>query len=135
MKYVTEIFNLWPPKSEQFKTLVFYKYLDKLGDNNLLTNILITQKRFVLLLILEAHRLSTIFMFTTDIVTLNDMSVNFLLYKVLKPSRKDRPLGKFEYRAYKDEKFGQEKNCLFPSKRVAKENLDREARKKILCNF
>lgn len=82
MKYVTEIFNLWPPKSEQFKTLVFYKYLDKLGDNNLLTNILITQKPFVLLLILEAHRLSTIFMFTTDIVTLNDMSVNFLPNKI-----------------------------------------------------
>lgn len=74
-------------------------------------------------------------MFTTDIVTLNDMSVNFLLYKVLKPSRKDRPLGKFEYRAYNDEKFGQEKNRLFPSKRVAKENLDREARKKFFAIF
>lgn len=52
-------------------------------------------------------------MFTTDIVTLNDMSVNFLLYNVLKPSRKDRPLGKFEYRAYEDEKFGQEKIVCF----------------------
>ena len=90
----------------------FNKYLDKLGDNNLLTNILITQKLIVLLLMPEAHRLSTIFMFAIDNVTLNDMSVNFLLNKLLKHTKKDRSRGKFEYRAFKDEKFGKEKKYV-----------------------
>ena len=80
----------------------YFKYLDKLGDNNLLTNILLTQKLIVLLLMLELHRRSTIFMCTIGIVTLNDLSVNLLLNKVLKHSRNTKQLGKFEYRAYKD---------------------------------
>ena len=38
---------------------------------------ILTQKLFILGLLVEAHRLSTICMFTVDNVTLNDMSVIF----------------------------------------------------------
>lgn len=44
-------------------------------------------------------------MSTVEIMTLNDMSVNFLPKKELKNSKKGRLLWKFKYRAYKKKKF------------------------------
>ena len=54
---------------------------------------------------LGKHRLSTIFMFTGDNETLNDMLVTFLPNKGPKLSRKGRPKGKFQY------KSGKNKSC------------------------
>ena len=35
-------------------------------------------------------------------MVLNNLSVTFIPTEVLKHSKKDKPLGKFEYRAYED---------------------------------
>ena len=43
-------------------------------------------------------------MSTVEIMTLNDMSANFLPKRELKNSKKGRLLWKFEYRAYKKKK-------------------------------
>lgn len=63
-------------------------------------NTLRTQKRVVLLLLLEVLRFSAICVFTVENVTLNEMLTNFLAKKVRKYSSKGKPLGKFQYRAY-----------------------------------
>ena len=81
---------------------ILLRYFERLRDNTLLTNLTLTKKLILQLLLLEAHKPSTICMFTVDNMTLNDMSVTLLPNKVLKHSRKGRPQGKLEDRIYKD---------------------------------
>ena len=68
----------------------------------MLSDIILTRKVIILLLLLGAHRLSTIKLFSINNMVLSDLSVTFIPTEVLKDSRKSKPLDKFEYRAYED---------------------------------
>ena len=106
-KYMTSIFNLRPPKpklSFVWVVDVLLRYFEQQGDNVLLSDVILTQKLIILLLLLGAHRLSTITLFSINIMVLNDLSVTFIPTEVLKHSRKGKPLDKFEYRAYDKDK-------------------------------
>ena len=69
----------------------------------MLSDIILTQELIILLLLLGAHRLSTVKSFCINNMVLNDLSVTFIPSEVLKHSRKCNPLDKFEYKAYEDE--------------------------------
>ena len=71
----------------------------------MLSDIILTQKLGILLLLLGAHRLSTIKLFCINNMVLNDLSVTFMATEVLKHSRKGKYLDKFEYRAYVDKRL------------------------------
>ena len=97
-KYVTGIFTLRPPKPKL--TFVWYvdilfRYFEQQGDNFLLSDTILTQKLIILLLLLGAHRLSIIKLFSINNMVLNYLSVIFMITEVLKHSRKGKPLDKF----------------------------------------
>ena len=94
-KYLTGIFNLRPYID------ILFRYFEQQEDNCLLSHVMSTQKLIILLLLLGAHKLSTIKLFRINMV-LNDLSVPLISTEVLKYSRKDKPLDKFEYRADED---------------------------------
>ena len=103
--YMTGIFNLRPPKSKLslvWDVDILFRYFEHLGDNCLLSEKNLTQKLLVLLLLLGAHRLSTIKLFSINNMVLNDLSVTFLPIDVFQHSRKGKPRAKFEYRTYED---------------------------------
>ena len=107
-KYMTGIFNLRPPKpklSFVWDVDILFRYFELQGDNCLLSDIILTQKLIILLLLLGAHRLSTIKLFCINNMFLNDLSVTLIPTEVLKHSRKGKPLHRFEYRAYVDKKL------------------------------
>ena len=92
-KYMTGIFNLRPPKpklSFVWDVDILYRSFEQQGDNCLLSDIILTQKRIILLLLLGTHRLSTIKLFCINNMVLNDVSVTFLPTEVLKHSRKGK---------------------------------------------
>ena len=65
-KYLTGIFNLRQPKpkiSSQWNVGILFKYFEQQGDNCLLSEIILTQK-LIILLLLGVHRLSTIKLFS-----------------------------------------------------------------------
>ena len=102
---MTGIFNLRPPKpklSFVWDVDILFRYFEQQGDNCLLSDIILTQKLIILLLLLGAHRLSTIKLFSINNMVLNDLSVTFIPTEVLKHSRKGKPLHKFEYSTYED---------------------------------
>ena len=104
-KYMTGIFNLRPPKpklSFVWDVDILYRSFEQQGDNCLLSDIILTQKRIILLLLLGAHSLSTINLFCINNMVLNDLLVTFIPTEVLKHSRKGKPLDKFEYRTYEN---------------------------------
>ena len=104
-KYMTGIFNLRPPKpklSFVWDVDILFRYFEQQGDNCLLLDIILTQELINLLLLLGAHRLSTIKLFSINNMVLNDLSVTFIPTEVLEHSRKGKPLDRFEYRAYDD---------------------------------
>ena len=107
-KYMTGIFNLGPPKpklSFVWDVDILFRYFEQQEDNCLLSDITLTQKLIILLLLLGAHKLSTIKLFSINNMVLNDLSVTFIpTDEVLKHSRKGKPLDKFEYRAYDKDK-------------------------------
>lgn len=81
-------------------------YLGTLRDYGTITHkFILNQKLTVLLLLLGARRLRAIRIYTIDIMTLNDMSLIFLLNKSLKDCKKCRLPEKFEYRVYNDKKL------------------------------
>ena len=58
-KYMTGIFNLRPPKPKQsfvWDIDILFRYFEQQGDNCLLSDIILTQKLIILLLLLGAHR-------------------------------------------------------------------------------
>ena len=102
-KYVTEIFNFKTPKlkpSNVWYVDILLRYLYRLGDNTLLTNIILTETycsgataRSTQTQLLEAPRLSTICMFTINNVTYG-MSIKVLPNKVSVHSKKGQTTGK-----------------------------------------
>ena len=74
-----------------------FRYFEQQGDNNPLSDKLLTQNRIILLLLFGAHRFGTIKLFSVSNMVSNDLSVTFTTTKVLKYSRKGKPLEKFEY--------------------------------------
>ena len=80
-------------------------YFEQQGDNNSLSDKLLTQKLLILLLLLGAYRISTVKLFSVSNMVLNDLSVTLIPTEVLKHSRIDKPLGKFEYISYTDKKL------------------------------
>ena len=81
---------------------ILFRYFEHHGYSYLLSEINLTQKLIVLLLLVGAHRLSTIKLFSIDNMVLNDLLVTFLPTVVLKHSRKGKLLDKFEYRLHED---------------------------------
>ena len=67
----------------------------------MLPEIILTQKLIVLLLLLGAHRLSAIKLFSINMVLI-DLLVNFLPTEVLRYFRKGKRLDKFEHRWCED---------------------------------
>ena len=62
-KQITGIFNLIPPKPKLSFVMnvdILFRYFEQQGDNRLLSEIILTQKLIILLLLLGALRLSTI---------------------------------------------------------------------------
>ena len=104
-KYMAGVFNLRPPKpklSFKWDVDILFKYFEQQGDNNSLSDKLLTQKLLILLLLVGAYRISTVKLCSVSNMVLNDLSVTFVPTEVLKHSRKDKPLDKFEYRSYTD---------------------------------
>lgn len=58
-----------------------------------------------LLLLLDAHRISTIKLFSVNNLILNNLSATFMLTEVLKHLSKDNPLDKFEYKVYNNNRL------------------------------
>ena len=74
-KYMTGIFNLRLPKpklSFLWDVDISFRYFERQGDNCLLSDIVLTQKLIILLLLLGAHRLSTIKLLSINNMVLND---------------------------------------------------------------
>ena len=80
---------------------ILFRYFEQQWDNCLLSDIILT-KKLIILLLLGPHRLSTIKLFCINNMVLNDL-VTFIPTEVLKHSKKVKPLDTFEYRAYKGE--------------------------------
>ena len=108
-KYMTGVFNLRPPKpklSFVWDINILFWYFEQQGDNNLLSDKLLTQKLLILLLLIGAHRISTVKLFSVSNMVLNEVSVISTPTEVLKHSRKGTPLlDKSEYRSYTDKKL------------------------------
>ena len=108
-KYMTGVFNLRPPKpklSFVWDINILFWYFEQQGDNNLLSDKLLTQKLLILLLLIGAHRISTVKLFSVSNMVLNEVSVTSTPTEVLKHSRKGTPLlDKSEYRSYTDKKL------------------------------
>ena len=104
-KYVIGIFILKPSKpklSFLWDVDILFRFFEQQGNNCLLSDTILTQKLITLLLLLGAHRLSTIKLFSINNMVLNDLSVTFIPTEVLKHSKKGKLLDKFECRAYED---------------------------------
>ena len=107
-KYMPGVFNLRPPKlklSFVWDVDILFRYLEQEGDNNSLADKPLTKKLLILLLLLGAHRISTVKLFSVSNMVLKDLSVTFIPTEVLKHSRKVKPLDKFEYRSYTGKKL------------------------------
>ena len=64
---MTGVFNLRPPKSKLsfvWDVDILFRYFEQQGDNNSLSDKLLTQKLLILLLLLGAHRISTVKLFS-----------------------------------------------------------------------
>ena len=57
------------------------------------------------MLLIGAHRISTVKLFSASNMVLNDLPVTFIPTEALKHSRKGKPLDEFEYRSYTDKKL------------------------------
>ena len=74
MKYMIGIFNFRLSKSKLCNDRdvdILFRYSERLGNNNLLANLILKQKLTLLLLLLGAHRLRTVCKYTIDNITSN----------------------------------------------------------------
>ena len=107
-RYMTGVFNLRPSKPKVgfvWDVNILFRYFEQQGENNSLSDKLLTQKLVILLLLFGAHRISTAKLFSVSNIVLNYLSVTFIPTEVLIHSRKGKPLDKFEYRLYTDKKL------------------------------
>ena len=89
----TELFNLRPQKpklSFVWDVDFLFRYFEQQGDNNSLSDKILTPKLFTLLLLLGAHRISTAKLFSVSNMVLSNLSVTFIPAGVLKHSRKGK---------------------------------------------
>ena len=84
---------------------ILFRCFEKQDNNNSLSDKLLIQKLLILLLLLGAHRISTVKLFSVSNMILNDPSVTFIPTEILNHSRKGKPLDKFEYRLNTDNKL------------------------------
>ena len=87
---MTGIFNMRPPKPKLsliWDVDILFKYFEQQGGrgggNCLLSDVTLAQKLIILLLLLGAHRLSTVRAFCINNMVLNDLSVTFMSTEVL----------------------------------------------------
>ena len=95
---MTGLFNLRTPKSKLsfvWNVDILFKCFEQEGDNNSLSDKLLTQILLILFLLLGAHRISTVKLFSMSNLVLNDLSVTFMPTEVLKHFRKGKTLDKF----------------------------------------
>ena len=95
---MTGLFNLRTPKpklSFLWNADILFKCFEQEGDNNSLPDKLLTQILLILLLLLSAHRINTVKLFSMSNLVLNDLSVTFVPTEVLKYFRKGKTLDKF----------------------------------------
>ena len=106
-KYMTGVFNWRPPKRKlSFVWDVFlFRYFELQGENNLLSEKILTQKLLIFILLLGAHRISIVKLFSMSNMVLNDLSLTFIPTEVSKHIRKGTPLDKFKYRSYASKKL------------------------------
>ena len=103
-KYMTGVFNLRPPKpklSFVWDVAILFRYFEQQGDSNSLSDKLLKQKLLILLLLLGAHRISTVKLFSVSNMVLNDLSVTFINTEVLKYSS----LSSFQVVKFNNTKF------------------------------
>ena len=84
---------------------MLFRYFEQQGDNNSLSDKLLTQKLLILLLLLGGHRIGTVKLFSVSNMVLNDLSVTFISAVILKHYRKGKSIDKFECRSYTDKKL------------------------------
>lgn len=103
MTYIKGVFNLRPPVPKLtfvWDVNIIFTYFEKQGNNDKLSDMMLSQKLLMLLLLLGAQRLNTIKHFCIDRMIVNNISIAFSPDKVLKHSRQGRKLDTFEYRSY-----------------------------------
>ena len=92
---MTGVFNLRPSKPKVgfvWDVNILFRYFEQQGENNSLSDKLLTQKLVILLLLFGAHRISTAKLFSVSNIVLNYLSVTFIPTEVLIHSRKGKPL-------------------------------------------
>ena len=79
-KYMTGEFNLRPSRPKLnfvWDVDILFRYFEQ-GHNNSLSDKLLTQKLLILFLLLGAHRISTVKLFSKSNMVLNDLPVTFI---------------------------------------------------------
>ena len=84
---------------------ILFRYVEQQGNNTSLPYKLLKQKLLNLLLLLGAQRFSTVKLFSVPNMLLNSLSAIFIPTKILRHSRKGKPLDKCEYRSYTNKKL------------------------------
>ena len=105
-KYMIGVFNLRPKPKLSFvwDVDILFRYFEQQGDNNSVSDKLLIPKHLILLLLLDAHRINTVNLFSECSMVLNHLPITFISTEVLRHSREGKPLNIFEYRSYSDEK-------------------------------
>ena len=96
-----------PPKAKlsfAWDVDILLRYFEQQGDNNSVSDKLLIPKHLILLLLLDAHRINTVKLFSECSMVLNHLPITFIPTEVLRHSREGKPLNIFEYRSYSDEK-------------------------------
>ena len=102
-KFFKGLFNINPPKPKMsfvWDVSIVFKHFNSLESNDKLPDRELSQKLSMLLLLLGAQRVNTIYNFTVDRMVVTDTAATFAPDSVLKHSRKGRKLDTFVYRAY-----------------------------------
>ena len=87
IKHKITVFNLRPPKpklSFAWDVDILFRHFKQQGDNNSLSDKLLMQKLLILLLLLGAHRISTVKLCSVSNMVLNDLPSHFYNYRSIK---------------------------------------------------
>ena len=108
MKFMKGVYNLNPPKTKlgfvwDVKNL--FDYFEKMPSYEAITDVDLSCKTLLLLLLLGGQRINTIFNFRVDEMIINNVSVTFAPSSTLKHSRQNRKGDIFEYRSYQNPKL------------------------------
>ena len=84
---MARLFNLRPHKTKLnfvWDEDTLFRYYEQQGDSNSLSDKLLMQKLLILLLLLGAHRISTVKLFSVSNMVLNDLPSHFYNYRSIK---------------------------------------------------